>query len=105
MKRLVAFLLLAGLLPLPAADGQGPPPKKRGWEKCTLKTCGCHVCLPKERFDNEDLWKKSQVCWCELADVNITANTVKGHAQALDRVYADARKSGKIVLYIGNTGG
>jgi hypothetical protein len=104
MKRLVAFLCLAGLLCVPA-EAQKPAATKQGEKRCTLKTCGCNVCLPRERFENDDLWKKSQVCWCELAGVNITENSVKAHAQCLDRVYADARKTGKIVLYIGNTGG
>jgi hypothetical protein len=105
MKRLVAFLCLAGLVPVPAAEAQKPGPKKLGWDRCPLKTCGCNVCLPRERFENDDLWKKSQACWCELAQVNITENSVKAHAQSLDRAYAEARKTGKIVLYIGNTGG
>jgi hypothetical protein len=105
MKRLVAFLCLAALLAVPAAEAQTPARQKRDREKCTLKTCGCDVCLPRERFENDDPWKKSQVCWCELAQVNITENSVKAHAQCLARVYAQARKTGKIVLYIGNTGG
>src|SRR5262245_4344512 len=102
MKRRVgALLCLLWLGAVSAVVGQ----QFAGTHKCTLPNCACELAANKRLYENESLWQKAQVCWHELAQFNIVERTDKAHGEAMIRAYAEARKAGKIVLYIGNTGG
>ncbi len=105
MKALTGLIFcLTGLYPALADDVKKPIkglPKKR----CPLDNCcGCFA-EDKRHFENEGLWKLAQNCWLKLAQYNVREKTEKANGACLDRAYADARKTNKIVLYVGNTGG
>lgn len=105
MRYLLGVLLcLMGIGSLLAQEGKKspkPPLKKR----CPLDNCcGC-MADDKKHFENENLWKLAQSCWLDLAQYNVREKTEKANGSLLDRAYADARRTGKIVLYVGNTGG
>jgi hypothetical protein len=106
MKRLFAVLLcLAWLGPVLAEDKKSAE-KKPAKKICKLKNCACHIDWGNRKlFESEEVWKLSQACWGNLAQFNVTENTRKANSRCLERAYARARKAGKIVLYVGNTGG
>ena len=91
-------LLWLGTLAVAAHLNAGP-------HKCDLPTCACELAANKRLYENETLWQTAQACWGELAQFNIVERTEKAHGEAMIRAYAEARKAGKIVLYIANTGG
>jgi hypothetical protein len=106
MIRLLAVVLcLAGLGPVPAEDKK-PAEKKPAKKVCKIHNCACHIDWGNRKlFETEEMWKLSQTCWGELAQVIVAEKTEKAHSRCLEKAYAQARKSGKIVLYVGNTGG
>ncbi|MCH8150679.1 MAG: hypothetical protein IH987_22360, partial [Planctomycetes bacterium] len=58
--------------------------------------------LVRKEDVTENLWKKCSTCWGEIAQYQCT----KGKkTEVLDTAFAEAKKAGKLVLYIGNTGG
>jgi hypothetical protein len=105
MKRLLLVIACLAVLGPVLADGvKKPAVDKAKQKKCTLENCGCDL-DSKELVENEDLLKKTRACWSVLAKYNVLDKTEEAHLKCLDQAYADARKSGKIVLYFGNTGG
>ncbi len=81
-----------------ADDGSQGANCKSGWHMCWCKREGRRRSL----CESEDLWKKCSTCWGEIAQHQCT----KGKkTEVLDTAFAEAKKAGKLVLYIGNTGG
>lgn len=77
-------------------------PAKEECPKCK----GCWGCQLNRSFcESEDLWQKQKTCWCELAQFQCPGPSKKEHEETLDKGYAEAKKAGKLVLFIGNTGG
>ena len=56
----------------------------------------------RKMCETDDLWKKCNTCWGEIAQFQCLKGTKK---QIMDKACAEARKENKLVLYIGNTGG
>jgi hypothetical protein len=83
-----------------AATAQQPAP-----HQCKLYNCACEMARDRRLYENDNLFKLAQACWCDLARFNVAERTEKAHGDAMRDAYAAARKEGKIVLYIGNTGG
>ena len=97
---------LAGLLglamlsvdPARADDGSKGANCKKGWHMCR-----CKREARKHRLCETDrLWKLCNTCWGEIAQFQ----SLKGKkAETMQRAFAKARATDKLVLYIGNTGG
>jgi hypothetical protein len=89
---------------------QGAQP--RACEKCK-SACGLE--LSREWCESFDLYRLQMNCWCQIAQYHIGATggrcaesqkvTEKEWNDTMDKAYADAKKAGKMVLHIGNTGG
>lgn len=104
MPRLAAGLLLAlGIaVASPAGawadDGSEGKNCKAGWHMCACKMDE----RPLRTCENEAVYKKTKVCWGDIAQYQIGQGK---KAEVMAKVFAEAKKSNKLVLYIANTGG
>lgn len=110
MKRragLLCMIWLGAALGVAAGQqaGRQAAPQDGAAKKCTRPGCFCAMAADRRLYENDYLFKKAQTCWCVLAQVNVFENSEKSQGEAMRAAYAAARKDGKIVLYIGNTGG
>jgi hypothetical protein len=87
--------------------------EKEDWtESCKagLYNCGCkHGCHqwtstnPRTPlFETEELCRQGSICWGDLAQFNCPSGK---KAEVLDAAFSQAKETGRLVLYLGNTGG
>lgn len=86
--------------------------QRRNCPKCG--TC-CGLELSREWCESFPLYKTQLTCWCEIAQFVIgtqggrSAESQKikerDWAETMDKAFAEAKKTGKLLLHFGNTGG
>ena len=78
---------------------------------CGLMNCGCHwdrTMAPekiKRKCENEELHKKMCTCWKDITTFHCTGKEDQCKTEIMDKAFAEAKKTQKLVLYVGNTGG
>ena len=102
LSRLVACLLglaVVSASPAFADDGSKGANCKQGWHMCWCKRGEAR----KRRLcETERLWRLGNTCWGEIAQFQCLQGK---KAETMDKAFAKARATDKLVLYIGNTGG
>ena len=79
-------------------DGSKGAGCKAGWHMCGCKTED----QARNRCETDDLWKKCNTCWGAIAQFQCLQGAKN---EVMDKAFAEAKKTDKLVLYIGNTGG
>ena len=117
-------LILVGLFSLSILcsgqqDDQQDTPTKAKYEIEICKTCGHHYRVSKAHpydkkmkgyYETKELFDKvnkgDATCWCKLANSVCTdKKTSRKKSSMLKEAFEQAKKDGKILLFIGNTGG
>lgn len=104
MPRLAAGLLLTlgAAVAWPsgarADDGSQGMNCKNGWHMCACKMDE----RPRSSCASDAVYQKCKVCWGDIAQYQVGDGK---KAEVMAKVFAEAKKSNKLVLYIANTGG
>lgn len=98
-------ICLLGVVAVGGAPKLENPDCKAGLYNCSCLRSGTHWTPGNPRapkFPTDQLNKQGLTCWSDMAQYNIP----KGKkAEFMDKAYAEAKTSKKILLYVANTGG
>ncbi len=81
-----------------ADDGNAGSECKKGWHMCWCKRDG----RARKQCETDEICKACGICWGDIAQYQC----LKGEKyETMNKVFEEAKKTNKLVLYIGNTGG